>query len=153
MGGRLRKDSEMASTEDFADAIEQYHQAASEFVKANPEPYKMMFSHRDDVTVANPFGPPARGWEQVSETIERACELYREGRIAGFENVSKHVTPELGYIVEVERFSAKIGGAEEEASIALRTTSILRPEEEGWRVMHRHADPITSARPPESIIQ
>ncbi|HYN36052.1 MAG TPA: nuclear transport factor 2 family protein [Actinomycetota bacterium] len=133
--------------------VEQYHLAAGEFVKGNPEPYKMMFSHREDVSVANPFGPVTRGWKQVAATMERASSLYRDGEIAGFENVAKYVTPELAYIVEVERFEAKIAGGEEVASVALRTTSILRPEDGTWKVVHRHADPITVVQPAESVIQ
>jgi hypothetical protein len=41
--------------------IEQYHRAAAEFIKGNPEPYKQVFSHRHDVTLGNPFGPMGRG--------------------------------------------------------------------------------------------
>lgn len=133
--------------------VEQYHLAAGEFVKGNPEPYKMMFSHREDVSVANPFGPVTSGWKQVAATMERASSLYRDGEITGFENVAKYVTPELAYIVEVERFEAKIAGGEEVAPVALRTTSILRPEDGTWKVVHRHADPITVVQPAESVIQ
>jgi hypothetical protein len=35
----------------------------------------------------------------------------------------------------------------------MRTTSILRPEDGDWRVVHRHADPITTARGVESVIR
>jgi ketosteroid isomerase-like protein len=63
------------------------------------------------------------------------------------------MTPELAYLVEVERFRAKVGSGEEFVTGALRVTSILRPEESGWRIVHRHADPITSARPAEWIVQ
>ena len=30
---------------------------------------------------------------------------------------------------------------------------IMRPEDGVWKIVHRHADPITSARPAESVIQ
>jgi ketosteroid isomerase-like protein len=63
------------------------------------------------------------------------------------------VTPDLAYLVEVERFEAKIGGNKETASGALRVTSIIRREDGGWRIVHRHADPITSTRPAESVVQ
>jgi len=139
--------------DDLDVVVEQYHLAAGEFVKGNPEPYKMMFSHREDVSLANPFGPVTHGWKQIAETMERAASLYRDGEISGFENVAKYVTPDLAYIVEVERFKAKIAGREEVAPVALRTTSILRPEDGTWKVVHRHADTITTVQPAESVIQ
>ncbi len=141
------------STFDFDAVVEQYHRAAGEFVKGNPEPYKLVFSHREDVSLANPFGPVVRGWKQVAETMERAASLYRDDEVTGFENVAKYVTPDLAYIVEVERIKAKLGGREDVAPLALRTTSILRPEDGTWKVVHRHADPITTVRAPESVIQ
>ena len=124
------------STFDFDEAVEHYHLAAAEFVKGNPEPYKMVFSHREDVSLANPFGPVVRGWQQVAETMERAASLYRDGEVIGFKNVAKYVTPDLAYIVEVERIKAKVGGREDVAPLALRTTSILRLEDGTWKVVH-----------------
>lgn len=141
------------STYDFDEAVEHYHRAADEFVKGNPEPYKMVFSHQEEVSLANPFGPVVRGWKQVAETMERAASLYRDGEVIGFENVAKYVTPDLAYLVEVERITAKLGGREDVTPLALRTTSILRPEDGTWKVVHRHADPITTVRAPESVIQ
>ena len=143
----------MTAIDDFDAAVEQYHLAAAEFVKGNPEAYKSLFSQGEDVTVANPFGPPARGWKDVAATIERASSLWSEGEVAGFENVAKYATDDLGYIVEVERFEAKIGGSKEAAPVVLRTTSVLRREDGAWKVLHRHADPISTARPAESVIQ
>jgi ketosteroid isomerase-like protein len=143
----------MATVDDLDGVIEQSHLALGEFVQGNPEPLKMMYSHQEEVTLANPFGPPARGWEQVAATMEHAATLYRDGEIVSFENVAKYVTPELAYIVEVERYQAKVGGGEDIGPVALRVTSIFRPEEGTWKVVHRHADPITTAQPAESVIQ
>jgi ketosteroid isomerase-like protein len=115
--------------------------------------YKEMYSERDDVSLTNPFGPPARGRAQVEETLERAASNYRDGEIRSFETVAKYVTAELAYLVEVERYEAKVGGSGELAPISLRVTSVFRPEDGTWQVIHRHADSITTARPPESVIQ
>jgi ketosteroid isomerase-like protein len=140
-------------TVDFDEVVEQYQRALGEFVKGNPKPNKMVFSHREDVTLANPLGPPARGWEQVVQTMERAASLLRDGEIGAFDIVAKYVTPELAYIVWVERTKAKVGGRQEIVPIDLRVTTIFRPEDGTWKVVHRHADPITRAQPIESIIQ
>jgi ketosteroid isomerase-like protein len=143
----------MAALDDLDEVIEQSHLTLGEIVKGNPEPLKMVYSHREDVSLANPFGPPVRGWEQAGATIERAASNYRDGEIVGFENVAKYVTPELAYIVEVERYKAKVGGGEKLAPISLRVTSIYRREDGVWKIVHRHADPITTAQPAESVIQ
>ncbi|MCA1729873.1 MAG: nuclear transport factor 2 family protein [Actinobacteria bacterium] len=143
----------MASIDDLDELIEQYNLALDEFVKGNPAPVKQLYSHQEDVTLANPLGPPARGWDQVADTIDRAASNFRDGEFVSAETIEKHVTPELAYIVEIERTKAKIGGSEEIAPSALRVTMIFRPEEGTWKVVHRHADPITAARPAESVIQ
>jgi ketosteroid isomerase-like protein len=143
----------VTAMDDFDAAVEQYHLAAAEFVRGNPEPYKSRFSQGEDVTVANPFGPPARGWRHVAATMDRASSLWSEGVVISFENVAKYASGDLGYIVEVERFEAKIGGSTEAAPVVLRTTSILRREDGAWRILHRHADPIVTARPAQSVIQ
>ena len=140
-------------TVDFDEVVEQYHLALGEFVKGNPEPAKMMYSHREDVTLANPFGPPVRGWEQVAATVERAASQLRDGEKLGFDIVAKYVTPELAYIVELDHTKARVGGRQDVAPFALRVTTIFRPEDGVWKVVHRHADPITTAQPAESILQ
>src|SRR6266581_9700049 len=141
------------STFEFDEVVEHYHLALGEFVKGNPEPALLMFSHREDVTLANPLGPPVRGWEQVAAAGERAASQFREGEKGGFEVVAKYVTPELAYIVEIERNKAKVGARQDGAPFALRVTTIFRPEDGTWKVVHRHADPITTAQPIESVIQ
>ncbi len=85
--------------------------------------------------------------------MERASAQYRDGEFIGFENLAKYVTSEVAFIVEIERFKAKLGKRQDIAPINLRTTSIFRPENGAWKIIHRHADPITSAQPWESIIQ
>ena len=140
----------MATVDDFDAVIEQYHLAANEFTKGNPHPVQRMFSHREDVTLNNPFSPPARGWEQVANTQDRAAsnfgELCRHGEVS-VDTVAKYVTSELAYILEVERYQADEGQREDIAPFALRATSIFRPEDGTWKVAHRHADPITTSQP------
>jgi ketosteroid isomerase-like protein len=48
---------------------------------------------------------------------------------------------------------AKMGGRDDVAPVSLRVTSIFRNEDGRWRLVHRHADPITSGRGPDSVIQ
>ncbi len=140
---------------DLDQVIEQCHLALGELTNGNPELYKDLFSRRDDVTLANPFapfGPVSHGWVQVAETIKRAAANYTEGELVAFDNHAKYVTDQLAYVVEVEHFRAKVGGRADKTSLALRVTSILRREDGDWKVVHRQADTVTSARAPESVL-
>ncbi len=143
----------MAAADDVDELIEQFHLASDEFLKGNPEPVNKLWSRREDVTLANPFGPPVRGWDEVAKVTEHAASQFRDGELVSVEIVAKHVTAELAYVVEIERPKAKIGGSEDITPFALRVTMIFRPEDGGWKIVHRHADPITTPQPAESVIQ
>jgi ketosteroid isomerase-like protein len=66
--------------------------------------------------------------------------------------VATHVADGLACVAEVEHFRAKVGGSDTPASIRLRVTSVY-PQEDGiWRLVHRHADPITTPQAAESVI-
>ncbi len=144
----------MSAIDDVDQLIEQFNLAQGELVKGNAEPANELFSPRDDVTLANPYGPPVRGWDEVAAVGERAASRFRDGEMVGFETVEKYVTDELAYVVQIERVKARIGGSEDVTPFALRVTMVFGPEEDGeWKIVHRHADPITTPRPPESVLQ
>ena len=133
--------------------LDEYHRAGVAITNGDAAAYKALWSRRDDVTLANPFGPPVRGWGAVSETLDGAAAKYRDGEPVGFENVTTVVTDELAYTVEIERYRARVGGAEELSPVALRVTTVFRREDGVWRVVHRHGDPITTPRPAGSVLQ
>jgi ketosteroid isomerase-like protein len=143
----------VSATDDLDAAIERHHDALTRFVQGDPEPLKTAYSQREDVSLANPFGPPTRGWTHVAETMERAAAHYQDGTATGFEEVSRYAAADLAYTVEIERFETKIDGSEQTAPVALRVTTIFRLEDGAWRIVHRHADPILGPRPPDSVIQ
>ena len=112
------------------------------FVQGDPQPSKGLFSHGDDVILANPWGPPARGWDRVEATLEAAAERFREGELSSFEALARYETDELAVIFEIERGRAKVGGNENVAPFALRVTTTYRLEDGDWKIVLRHADPI-----------
>jgi ketosteroid isomerase-like protein len=140
------------SPSDFDGVIAAYRQALQEFAKGDPRPVAELFSRRDDVTLANPLGPPRLGWADVQKAIEAAAANFAGGSV-DFEEVSRYATPDLGYVVQLERQEAQLAGREDKARISLRVTMVFRREGETWKVAHRHADPITTARPITTIIE
>jgi ketosteroid isomerase-like protein len=116
-------------------------------------PARALFSRGDDVTLGNPFGGFRRGWEAVIEQVERAASYYTDGGTTGFETIAESVTPEWAYTVEIERFRTKVGGRPDMTDLALRVTCVYRREEDGWKLVHRHADPRVERQAAGSVIQ
>jgi hypothetical protein len=56
----------MRAAEDVDELIEQYQLALDEFMKGNPNPVQHLYSHREDASLANPYGPPVRGWDAIA---------------------------------------------------------------------------------------
>ena len=145
--------NETPSTESFAEAIEAGHRALDEIARGNLDAFMALYTDREDATVGNPYGPPARGRDEIEQAGRRAAANYRDGRAIEFENVATYVSGDLGYTFEIERFETKVAGADELTLVSLRVTSIFRLEDGTWKLLHRHADPITTPRSGESVVQ
>ena len=141
----------MSAFDDLDRVIEQSHLGLDAFFKGDPEPVKALFSHREDVSLANPFGPPVRGWRQLLRPWSVPRRI-TEMAVRRASNASRSTRPLTSPTSSRERFEAKLGGREDVSPLALRVTTVLRPEDGGWKIVHRHADPITTARPAESVI-
>jgi ketosteroid isomerase-like protein len=143
----------MSSAAEFEDLLDEARRALDSIAKGDPDGYKALYSDADDITLGNPFGGFGRGKEAVHEQLERAASYYRDGQTTAFETVMQSVGPELAYTVEIERFQAKVSGQDQASDLALRVTCVYRREAQGWKLLHRHADPRVDRQTPESVIQ
>lgn len=141
------------SGSDFDGAVQGFRQALELYVKGDPEPVMEFVSRRDDVTLANPLGPPRRGPADVDKAIADGAAQLSDGSVRHIEEVSRYSTPDLGYVVQLERTQARLAGSRDISPIALRVTLIFRREGDTWKIAHRHADPITSPRPISTTIE
>src|SRR5437762_13808607 len=137
---------------DQPSAVEHTHAALGAVLKRGPSVYEGLYAPADDVTLGNTFGPYVRGRQKVEQTLAGAASHYRDGEVVEVELIAKYVSETLACIVEVERGRAKVGGAEEVVPVAVRVTSVFRLESRSWKLVHRHADPITSPRPATPLI-
>ena len=137
--------------EDFDDLMTRARDALDQIAKGNPDGYKALYSAEPDITLGNPFGGFGRGVDAVYEQLERAASYYRDGETVAFEVITHAVFDDLAYTVEIERFRAKVGGANALSDLALRVTCVYRREGDGWRLLHRHGDPRVERQAAESV--
>lgn len=137
---------------DLDEFRERYRRSLEAFIKGDAEPQKSLWSRSDDVTLANPLGPPAKGLKQVMQAMQSAVATVRDGEGLTYDVISSYETSDLAYDVSLQGGRMKLGDSPEMVPVTLRVTSIFRREEDGWKLVHRHADPISQGRSIESLI-
>lgn len=142
----------MGATE-FDELLVQAKAALNAIVNGDPSGYKTIYSEGEDITLGNPFGGFGRGKAAVYEQLERAASYYRDGEPASVETIAKDVGKDLAYTVEIERVRAKVGGQDDLSDVEFRVTCVYRREADGWKLLHRHADPRVGRQTAESVIQ
>ncbi len=89
---------------DLQQVLQELHAAGDAFAQGNPEPFKSLYSRRDDVTLANPCGPPVRGWEKVSQALDYASSRFRDGEVTKWDPIAEYETADLVTTLEMERW-------------------------------------------------
>jgi hypothetical protein len=60
---------------DLEQAVEASHHALDEIALGNPEPFFELYSGSEHATIANPYGPPGRGFGEIKTTGGRAAAV------------------------------------------------------------------------------
>ena len=128
---------------DFGRAVERAQRAVTALLQGDPEPEKELWSRRDDVTLANPFGGYRRGWPEVEAGLDLAADGFAKGGTCVFEEISQEAGPDHGFVFEMERFESNLTDGRGVAAGALRVVMIFRAEEGEWKIVHRQADTLT----------
>ena len=85
-------------------------------------------------------GETRRGFDGSDEALE-AMARYFQGGEAVVDLVQSYVSGDLVVLVMIERQHGKVGGLPDQ-DLSLRVTLVFRREASGWRLVHRHADPL-----------
>jgi ketosteroid isomerase-like protein len=133
-------------------AIEESHEALRKILNGDPSGYGALFADRDDITLGNPFGPFGKGRASVLMALNNASTKYHDGSVLAVDRVAVYGNDKFVCLVEVEHDRAKLGAGSDFAEFAVRVTSVYENVGERWRLVHRHADPITAPRPAESVL-
>ncbi len=135
---------EYMGTDDFEQMIEKTHLALKEFYKGEPESYHKLYSLGPDVSLLGAQGGIAVGQKEVTQHLTSRASWFRAGQNVNWERLVKVSTRDFGFVVEIERFDARVGDTNEVTQIALRVTTIFRIENGEWKVIHRIGDPLVS---------
>ena len=122
----------------FADMLSREHAAEAAMILGDPEPFKTLWSHGDDISLFGAFGPCKKGWHQINKTMDWVASRYRDGTVTDEYEVV-HEGADLAYTVGYEISDVALDGAPMTRQ-RLRVTQIYRREDNQWRLVHRHGD-------------
>jgi ketosteroid isomerase-like protein len=103
--------------------------------------YLALIRHADDYTLMAPSGgEPRRGFDASEQALE-AMSRYFQGGEAELQVFQTYTSGDLVVLVAIERQHGEVGGLPDQ-DWSLRVTLVFRRDGAGWRLAHRHADPL-----------
>lgn len=143
----------MTPLDDMRETLDKTTAALQRLVSGDPEPFKALWSHGQDVTVLGGFGGYALGWDQVSQNTDWAASRFRGAKSFGIKMLANGVSGDLGYAVWIEHGEVRVEGREDYVPVVVRVTHIFRREDDVWQIIHRHGDAIIDKTEATAILQ
>ncbi|MFI0847508.1 YybH family protein [Mesorhizobium sp. IMUNJ 23232] len=132
--------SEADST--LAKIIRRTEEQAESFMAGDMTRWAALIKLSDDFTLMQPFGgPTSHGFDDSPKHLAELAAYFRNGG-GKLEVIQSYVTGDMIVLVMVERQHGKVGGLPDQ-EWSLRVTQVYRRDGSDWRLVHRHADPLT----------
>lgn len=131
--------------QEFRAFLVQRQTATTAFFNGDPEPWKAQAAHTGGITMFGGYGGYEQGWAAVEGRYTWAAARNAEGTVQS-EVIACHVTPEMACTVAIERGQVRPTNGNTFAPKELRVTEVFRRDGAGWRLIHRHADPLVTVR-------
>jgi ketosteroid isomerase-like protein len=123
-------------------AHDDLYSALNVMLTGDADPVLAVWSLKNDVTYAGPFGGFSVGREAVETEFTRSAAIHLGGRIE-VTDVRLVETQDMGYSICTEHgIDHMIDGVA--VNLNHRATNIFRREADGWRLVHHHTDPSST---------
>jgi len=123
------------------DLIKTYDEANAALLRGDSETWNRLVPLGQDFVLFSPFGgTPSRYSDYTSERIQRMGRFFRNGSFKQ-EVVQSFVSNDMIVLATIERANVEVGGLPPQ-DWALRVTSVFTRDGDGWKLAHRHADPL-----------
>jgi ketosteroid isomerase-like protein len=110
-------------------------------LRGDVDGYAALVSLSSDFTLMSPFGgTPSRGPEYTPERVAAMGRFFRNGTLQ-VEMVEAYGSQDMVVLALIEHADVEVGGLPAQ-DWNLRVTLVYRRDGNGWRLVHRHADPL-----------
>jgi ketosteroid isomerase-like protein len=106
--------------------------------RSDTEPFLDLWSHSPDASIMAAVGGYHVGFDEVSKLLRWVSQRLRSDTYSA-QTLTTQDGDDLAASVELERYTGLPDGNE----MTLRVTHVYRKEDGHWKLLHRHAEPLT----------
>ena len=134
--------TEESGRQGIPEVIDLWSAAAQAYMNGDLRTYAGLARHGEDYTLLPPIGgDPRRGFDGSDEAVEWTARTFLGGD-TDVEVFATYSSGDLAVLVAVERQQGTVAPLPRQ-DWSLRITLVFRREDGAWRLVHRHADPLT----------
>jgi NAD(P)H-dependent FMN reductase/ketosteroid isomerase-like protein len=131
--------------ESFDSFMRERTQAASAYVNGDSAPLDRIVAHSGPASFFPPNGGVERGAKEVIARYDRDARSFGKGGETQLEILQSASAGDVGFWTGFQSAQVKMGDRSEPVTMKLRITELFRRIDGQWKMVHRHADPLSEA--------
>jgi ketosteroid isomerase-like protein len=130
---------------DFKELMKQRESAASAYVSGDATPLDELLARELPATFFGPGGGYEKGAAHVAEVYAEGATGFVSGT-SRLEILQSGADDHVGYWTGIQHAVVQLKGQPEPKPMDLRITEVFMREAGAWKLVHRHADMLTTAK-------
>lgn len=134
--------------QDFKTFMKERQQVAAAYVSGDAGPLGRIVAQQSPASFMSPGGGVVKGTQAVWSRYEKDAGRFEPGSTTELEIIDMAAGDTVAYWTGIQQAQARMKGQAEAVANKLRVTEVFRREGDSWKLVHRHADPLTDAKAP-----
>jgi ketosteroid isomerase-like protein len=119
--------------------------AANAYVEGDGGPVDALATDTAPASFFGPDGAVVSGPAAIREAFRAGARLFAAGGESRLEVLDARASGDVGYWCGLQHATVRRASDGSTVEMSLRITEVFRREDGGWRLVHRHADPLRTS--------